>query len=665
MGAGGLGGETETPDCEVFEIGALAADGVDLGGADLVDDEAKAGAGLDGLELVEITDEEDLRTGAFDDVEDGSHLADGQRAGLVDDEDGVAVEDRLSRVNLREQAGETVGLRGAFVGEIDGGVPGECGRDDAVIALAVEVGDGTERDGLSGSGRAEAHGDGGVATGEVVDGVALLFADEVALSGELVEAVLNGLGRNGVTGGILGPGGRFANGALLGSVVEGRVEPGVREPGPGVGEASLAVFVKHDDRPISQNAGEHGAKTLGVDDAGGFAGDVFHQCGNVEHRFVDGQLSRKVAAAVERVADLRFGGWGGRCGKQRPDELLGVDVEGGFLSESGVALDGVGGVFAGAGGQGELLGEIGAVGDVDVELVGEALDALATGRPRLDEVFGDTGDPHEFVVVAVALHLQVEPFLEVPGKGVAVDGAAGADPLVGRALVVAAPLAIVVGAHEIEDDAVGVELRIVVAAGVVGEGDAEDVAGENLLAALAAAGVGAVLLRDGFERPSNRVVVTGFDLGAQFRIGDRPKGADGFVRAEREVESWGSVLERGAFGERCQIVGGQSGVEGLERFGVDVGTVFEAEQSGGVPPPTIGLVAAVVVVEGRSVARAVAEIVRGAGGLGERFHAGSRRLAKATRSGCAISSAERPGGAAEGWWPRDHHRKDATRSDLR
>ena len=222
--------------------------------------------------------------------------------------------------------------------------------------------------------------------------------------------------------------------------------------------------------------------------------------------------------------------------------------------------------------------------------------------------------------MAVAFELELESLLKVPREGVAVDRAAGADPLVGRALVVGAPYAVVVGAYEIEDHAVGVKLGIVVAAGVVVEGDAEDVSGEDFLSALAAAGVRAVLVGDGLERPAYGVAMAGFDLLAELRIGERPQCADGLVGAEGEVESGGTVLESRVPRQRCLIVGGETGVEGLKIVGVDGCAVFQPEQSAWVPPHSVRLVASAVVVKRRPVAFAVPQVVGRARRLAECLH---------------------------------------------
>ena len=117
--SGGLRSLTEPPGGEVLEVRALAADGFDLGRTNLVDHEAKAGAGLDGLELVEVADEQDLGAGALGDFKHGAHLPDRERSGLVDDEKGLVVENGVTGVDLGEEAREAVGLGAGLVGEVE------------------------------------------------------------------------------------------------------------------------------------------------------------------------------------------------------------------------------------------------------------------------------------------------------------------------------------------------------------------------------------------------------------------------------------------------------------------------------------------------------------------------------------------------------------------
>ena len=173
--AGGV--KAAAPSEQVLQIGPLPADGFDLGRAQLVDQEAQARTGLDGLELVEISDEVDLRSGAFRDVEDGADLAHRQHARLVDEEHGVAVNCDGSGRDLGEESREAVGVRAAFGSEIDRGVPGKGGGDHALAVLAVEVGNGAKGKRLSGACGAETHRERRVAACEVVNSVALLFAD--------------------------------------------------------------------------------------------------------------------------------------------------------------------------------------------------------------------------------------------------------------------------------------------------------------------------------------------------------------------------------------------------------------------------------------------------------------------------------------------------------
>ena len=77
------------------------------------------------------------------------------------------------------------------------------------------------------------------------------------------------------------------------------------------------------------------------------------------------------------------------------------------------------------------------------------------------ELGGDVDDAGHLAVAAVALDGEAEALCDVPGECVPVDGAGRLLPVVERFAVERSPLA-VVGEREVEDDAVGVELRVVV-----------------------------------------------------------------------------------------------------------------------------------------------------------------------------------------------------------
>ena len=196
------------------------------------------------------------------------------------------------------------------------------------------------------------------------------------------------------------------------------------------------------------------------------------------------------------------------------------------------------------------------------------------------------------------------------------------------------------------------ELGISVAARMVLKGRAEDVAGHHLRPAPSAAGIGAVRAGDVLERPAHRVVVAGFNLPSQPRRGNGPKGADALVGAEGDVYSRGATLAVRVACKGAQIVRRESGVEGLELLGPNDFAVVEAEESGGIPPASVRLVAGVVVVKRGPVTRHVAEVVGGRGGLGDGLHdrrSGNDRGERGLR-------AEAPGDG----WPRGR-RSTATR----
>ena len=251
--------------------------------------------------------------------------------------------------------------------------------DDAIAALAVEVCDGAKGDGLSRTGRAEAHRDRGVGAGEVVDGFALLGADDVAGPHEGVEAALDGFAGDRVAAREERSGSELLYRTLFGRVVERRVQPSVREAGAGVGGAPLALLVESDDGAVFEEAGEHGAQPGGVDEAGAFSGDVLDELGDGEYRLADGEAGGDLAAPIESGAHLGFVGTGDSRAEELLDKGAGVDVELRFLVKPRVAVGGIGGVLARPCSEGDLLGEGGALSRVDAELSRGDFDAFAPG----------------------------------------------------------------------------------------------------------------------------------------------------------------------------------------------------------------------------------------------------------------------------------------------
>ena len=259
---------------------------------------------------------------------------------------------------------------------------------------------------------------------------------------------------------------------------------------------------------------------------------------------------------------------------------------------------------------------------LDAEFPCQLLDRLGPFRPFLDEIFGYAGDAEELSIVPMTLKRKAESFAQVPGERVSIDGAAGADPLVDGTLMEGAPLAVLVRPDEVEEDAVGVDLRVVFAARVVLESGGENVPGEDLGAAGAAPGVRAMFARDVLEGPPNGVVVAFLDDGLELGICDGPERAHGLVRTEGHVDSRRAPGLPGVAGEWGCVVGRAAVVESLELQCLDVFGILETEQSRWIPPSPVRFVPPVVVVEGRPEARHVPEIVGGGGGLGDGLHGG-------------------------------------------
>ena len=144
---------------EVLEVRTLAPDGLDLRRAELVDEKTKPRTGFDWLELIEVSNAQDLRPGALGELEDGSHLPNRKHPCFVHEENRLVVEHGLAGADLAEESREAVGLDFAFGAEVDRGPPGQSARDDAIPGVAIEICDGSKGDCLSRAGRAEANGE--------------------------------------------------------------------------------------------------------------------------------------------------------------------------------------------------------------------------------------------------------------------------------------------------------------------------------------------------------------------------------------------------------------------------------------------------------------------------------------------------------------------------
>ena len=160
------------------------------------------------------------------------------------------------------------------------------------------------------------------------------------------------------------------------------------------------------------------------------------------------------------------------------------------------------------------------------------------------------------------------------------------------------PFAIVMGAGDIEDHAVGVKVGIVGAGRPMLKHRGHDVGGKNLdLAVLVTnSGVAAEFPDGVFERGADRVVVGPFDLAAKLVGRHCPEGGDGLVGVEGKIVGRTAVRTSGV---ACELLAGDRmisvvefvevrRVEGASVLGL---TVLAPEESRGIPPDAIRFLA--------------------------------------------------------------------------
>ena len=423
VGPGLLGRKTVPPRHEVLEIRALAPDGLDPGGPELVDDETKARARLDGLELVEIPDREHLRARALGEVEHRAHLANGEHARLVEDENGPVVEHGPARSHLAKEPREAQGRDPAFGSEVDRGAPRHGACDDPVAAFAVQLRDRPQRDGLARARGPETNGKRGIGAREVMDRGALLLADGVAGCGELAEAPLDGFRGYRVAGPAQRAKGEVLDRVLLRGVVEGREKPGVGKPRPRVRGASRAVRIERDEVVVAKHPGEDRVEALGRDEPRTLARDVLDELREGEHRLVEGETRGELAATPDERAHRLVARPSGDVPQKLGEEPLAVDARSRLFPPGDVALLRIERVLPGPRRKGDLLRDGKIPARVDPELARELLDAPGALRPGPDELLGNGPDPDELALRAVALELDAEPLAKVPRERMAVHRA--------------------------------------------------------------------------------------------------------------------------------------------------------------------------------------------------------------------------------------------------
>ena len=140
------------------------------------------------------------------------------------------------------------------------------------------------------------------------------------------------------------------------------------------------------------------------------------------------------------------------------------------------------------------------------------------------QLIRDARDAREFALPAVLFHDDAETLLQVPGQGIAVDGARRLHPAIDRMLMQRPPFAVPLRPGRIEDHAMGMKLRIVVPAGAVLKQGGGNVGRQHLDLAVPVTntGPGEVPQHRLFQRRSRRIVMRLFDLRTQLGIGYSP-----------------------------------------------------------------------------------------------------------------------------------------------
>ena len=255
----------------------------------------------------------------------------------------------------------------------------------------------------------------------------------------------------------------------------------------------------------------------------------------------------------------------------------------------------------------------------NAQLAGLGDDRLPPLRPEGLQVLRhalDTGKP---AVWTVLLHLHAEALAEVPGERIAVDRPRGLGPAVDRVLVHRPPLAVLVRPRGIEDDAVGMELRVVLPAGAVLEHRHGDVGGEHPDPPLLVPDprIGAVAEHGLFQRHPGGIVVRLLDLATQRRIGDGPERGHALVGREGHVQARRALRAARVPGELGGAVRREAVIEPVEVAAVDLAAVIETEQTPGVEPHPVRLLARRVVLVGMAERALALQVVGRRRRLGE------------------------------------------------
>ena len=227
---------------------------------------------------------------------------------------------------------------------------------------------------------------------------------------------------------------------------------------------------------------------------------------------------------------------------------------------------------------------------------------------------GTSVDADVFSVAAMAFRLEAKTLLQVPGQRRLVDRTGCLVPGVDRLGVQRSPVA-VIGERGVEDDAMGVQLRVAGARRSVLEHGGHDLGGQDLERASVrpVPRQRGVLPDDEVERRADRIVVRFREFVVEFAVRHCPEcahglvGAEGYIECRRPVWPVDALVELVALVELARVVfavgvdGIDAGMEAVEGGIENAAAILKAEQVVRVPPAPVGLFTADIVVARRTM----------------------------------------------------------------
>ena len=463
------------------------------------------------------------------------------------------------------------------------------------------------------------------------DRLRLLPAQRVALLQQARELRLDRLGGQAVAGLGRHAGGHLAERLLHLQRASRRVEPGVGHVRSALGRARRARQPHH--LGMAHDALYRGCDRLPAKKARRGIAHALDHVRQAEHRLLSRQTLRQGFQRCGQLADL-FLGDVFRLAQQLGDQRLALAETLGLAAPAPVPHLGV------------VVGRLARPRDLvrrrrprrvafhtEAHVICGIDDRRAPLRPVRRKVFRDTYDPGELPVPAILLHGDTEVLLKVPGERIAVGRARRLHPSVNRVLMKRPPLPVLMRPRRVEDHAVGMQLRVVVAAGAVLEHGHRDVGRQHLDLPFAVADSRPPAMAEHrlLQRHTGRIVMRLLYPVSQLRIGDGPQSGHALVGGEGHVETGRAPLAAGVPGQLARAVGRKTVIEAVELPAVDLAAVFQAEQPLRVEPHPVRLLAGRVVLV-RMAERALAlQVVGGRGRLGERcYHGEIRRRGRPT-----------------------------------